>query len=50
MPLRGDNQAHLKKLDGERASAKAKNINSRIKVVGNFTLSEIIAIPKVIKP
>ncbi|CAI5730849.1 unnamed protein product [Peronospora farinosa] len=42
MPLRVDNQAALKQLDGERASAKAKHIDVRIKFVGCFTKRGII--------
>ncbi|KAJ8535207.1 hypothetical protein ON010_g13531 [Phytophthora cinnamomi] len=37
MPLRVDNQAALKQLDGETASAKAKHIDIRIKFVGYYT-------------
>ncbi|CAI5703008.1 unnamed protein product [Peronospora effusa] len=42
MPLRVDNQATLKQLDGERASAKAKHIDVRIKFVGDSTKRDII--------
>ena len=42
IPLRVDDQAALKQLDGERASAKAKHIDVRIKFVGDFTKRGII--------
>uniref|UniRef100_A0AAV1U951 Reverse transcriptase Ty1/copia-type domain-containing protein n=1 Tax=Peronospora matthiolae TaxID=2874970 RepID=A0AAV1U951_9STRA len=42
IPLRVDNQAALKQLDGERASAKAKHIDVRIKFVGDFATRGII--------
>ena len=42
IPLRVDNQAALKQLDGERDSAKAKHIDVRIKFVGDFTKRGII--------
>uniref|UniRef100_A0AAV1VGL1 Polyprotein n=1 Tax=Peronospora matthiolae TaxID=2874970 RepID=A0AAV1VGL1_9STRA len=42
IPLRVDNQAALKQLDGERASAKAKHIDVHIKNVGDFTMRGII--------
>ncbi|KAE9001279.1 hypothetical protein PF005_g14857 [Phytophthora fragariae] len=37
MTLRVDNQAELKQLEGEGASAKAKHIDLRIKFVGDYT-------------
>eukprot|EP00644_Phytophthora_capsici_P019543 jgi/Phyca11/133582/e_gw1.570.8.1 len=37
IPLMVDNQAALKQLDGESASAKAKHIDVRIKFVGSYT-------------
>ncbi|OWZ16110.1 polyprotein [Phytophthora megakarya] len=37
MPLRIDNQAALKQLDGELASGKAKHIDVRIKFIGCYT-------------
>ena len=42
MPLRVDNQAALKQLDGEKASAKAKHIDMRIKFVSDFTKRGVI--------
>ncbi|OWZ15005.1 polyprotein [Phytophthora megakarya] len=37
MALQVENQAALKQLDGEGASAKAKHIDVRIKFVGDYT-------------
>jgi hypothetical protein len=42
MHLRVDNQAALKQLDGEKASSKAKHIDTRIKFVVHFTRTGIL--------
>ncbi|GMF48934.1 unnamed protein product [Phytophthora fragariaefolia] len=42
MPLRIDNQAAIQQLCGERASSKAKHIDTRIKFVNHFAKSGVL--------
>ncbi|GMF16752.1 unnamed protein product [Phytophthora fragariaefolia] len=42
MPLRVDNQAAIKHLDGEKASSKAKHIDTRIQFVLHSTKTGVL--------
>ncbi|KAG3083218.1 hypothetical protein PC121_g5800 [Phytophthora cactorum] len=42
MPLRVDNQAALKQLEGECASVKAKHVGVKIKFVGDYTSKGVL--------